>query len=69
MRRVRYVPGPNPDWQWGEAWVETREDGSPTGFYTHAGVRDMFRETLDRLVARGAWQQAIDPDLEVDEGL
>lgn len=69
MTRVRYVPGSRREWNWGEAWVEMPDDGSAPTHYEHRGNRFTFSESLACLVARQAWQRAIDPDMEVDEGL
>ena len=69
MPLVRYVPGPIPDLNWDETFVDEPEDGSEPTRYQHHGSWFGFNESLTRLVARGAWQRAVDPDLVMDEGL
>ena len=69
MEHVRYVRGARATHDWTETFVETPEDGSEPTHYWYLGNRIMFTEPLSSLVARQAWMRAIDPDLEVDEGL
>lgn len=71
MPWVRYVPGPNRDWDWEEALVDEPEDGSAPVRYQHRDAVYSFRtpDTLASLIERGKWQRAVDVDMEVDEGL
>lgn len=65
--RIKYIPGPNKTWDWGECFVE---EGDPRHYY-HLGIKTLFQRDmpLDKLLERGHWERAIDPELEMDVGL
>lgn len=69
MPFVRYIPGPQMEWDWGEAFVLEPEDGARPQYYDHRGIRCHFAVPLADLVRDGKWMRAIDPDMEVDTGL
>ena len=72
MPLVRYVPGPAPDYvTWKEVFVDVPTDGSEPIKYLYRGLWCAFHDEAEftALVARGAWQRATDPDLDMDVGL